>query len=89
VIEEKSNAHSGTHLLVFAAALVIIVGSINQAEPVPASFLVAVFLSVIETQLVRWLARKHISSAVALLFSPRSSADLCLRKSGICCIISF
>ena len=41
---EKINSHSGTRLLVAAAALVIVIWGINQAEPVLASFLVAVFL---------------------------------------------
>jgi hypothetical protein len=46
---EKSNSHRGARLLVIGAALVIIIEGINQAEPVLASFLVAVFLSVIGT----------------------------------------
>lgn len=44
-------------MLVIAAALVIIIGGINKAEPVLASFLVAVFLSVIGTPPVLWLER--------------------------------
>jgi predicted PurR-regulated permease PerM len=46
---EKNNSDRETRLLVIAAALVIIIGSINQAKPILASFLVAVFLSVIGT----------------------------------------
>lgn len=50
-----------------AAALVIIIGGINQAEPVLASVLLAVFLSVIGTPSVIWLERKRIPSIVAVL----------------------
>jgi predicted PurR-regulated permease PerM len=64
---EKSYSHRGTHLLVIAAALVIIIWGINQAEPVLASFLVAVFLSVIGTPPVLWLQRKRVPSIVAVL----------------------
>jgi AI-2 transport protein TqsA len=64
---EKSNSHSGIRFLVIAAALVIIIGGINQAEPVLASFLVAVFLSIIGTPPVLWLERKRIPSVIAVL----------------------
>lgn len=50
-----------------AAALVIIIWGINQAESVLASFLVAVFLSVIGTPPVLWLERKRVPSFVAVL----------------------
>ncbi len=53
--------------LVIAAALVIIIWGINQAEPVLASFLVAVFLSIIGTPPVLWLERKRVPSLVAVL----------------------
>ena len=64
---EKSNSHSGTRLLVIAAALVIIVWGINQAQSVLVLFLVSVFLAVIGTPPVLWLQRKRIPSAVAVL----------------------
>ncbi len=64
---EKSNSYSVTRLLVIAAALVIIIGGINQAAPVLASFLVALFLSVIGTPPVLWLERKRVPSLVAVL----------------------
>ena len=64
---EKSDSHRGTRLLVIVAALVIIIGGINQAEPVLASFLVAVFLSVIGTPPVLWLERKRVPTLVAVL----------------------
>lgn len=63
----ESDPDRGIRLLVIAAALVIIIGGINQAEPVLASFLVAVFLSVIGTPPVLWLERKRVPSLVAVL----------------------
>ena len=50
-----------------AAALVIIIGGINQAQSVLVSFLVAVFLSMLGTPPVLWLERKRIPSVVAVL----------------------
>ncbi|HWR73951.1 MAG TPA: AI-2E family transporter [Nitrospirota bacterium] len=64
---EKSNPHSVTRLLVVAAALVIIIGGINQAQSVLVSVLVAVFLAILGTPPVLWLERKRIPSAVAVL----------------------
>jgi AI-2 transport protein TqsA len=66
MIERNSSQH-GIRFLVIAAALVIIIGGINQAQSVLASFLVAVFLSVIGTPPVLWLERKRIPSVVAVL----------------------
>jgi len=64
---EKSNYHTVTRVLVITAALVIIIGGINQAAPVLASFLVALFLSVIGTPPVLWLERKRVPSVIAVL----------------------
>ena len=64
---EKINSDSGTRVLVIAAALVIIIWGINQAELVLASFLVAVFLSIIGTPPVLWLKRKRFPSLIAVL----------------------
>ena len=55
----ESDPDRGIRFLVIAAALVIIIRGINQAQSVLVSFLVSVFL---------------------LLSTPRSSADLRLRK---------
>ncbi len=63
----KSNPGSGTHALVIAAALVIIIWGINQAEPVLASFLLAAFLALIGMPPVLWLQRKRVPSLVAVL----------------------
>ncbi len=53
--------------LVIAAALVIIIVGINQAQSVLVSFLVAVFFAIIGTPPVLWLERKRIPSVVAVL----------------------
>ncbi len=50
-----------------AAALVIIIGGINQAQSVLVPFLVAVFLAMLGTPSVLWLERKRIPSVVAVL----------------------
>ena len=63
----KSDHDQGIRFLVIAAALVIIIWGINQAQSVLALFLVAVFLAVIGTPQVLWLERKRIPSAVAVL----------------------
>jgi predicted PurR-regulated permease PerM len=46
---EQSNSQRGIRFLVIAAALVIIIGGINQAQSVLVSFLVAVFLAMLGT----------------------------------------
>jgi predicted PurR-regulated permease PerM len=64
---ERNNSHNGFRFLVIAAAIVIIIAGINHAEPVLASLLVAVFLSVIGTPPVLWLERKRVPSVVAVV----------------------
>lgn len=64
---EQNNSQQGIRFLVIFAALVIIIGGINQAAPVLASFLVAVFLSIIGTPPVLWLQRKRVPSLVAVM----------------------
>ena len=64
---KQSNSQRVTRFLVIAAALVIIIGGINQAEPVLASVLVAVFLAVIGTPPVLWLEQKRVPSIAAVL----------------------
>ena len=52
---DQNNSHRGTRFLVIAAALVIIVWGINQAQSVVALLLVSVFLAAIGTVPVLWL----------------------------------
>lgn len=63
---DQSSSERGIRFLVIAAALVIIIGGINQAQSVLASVLVAVFLAVLGTPPVFWLERKRIPSLVAV-----------------------
>ena len=64
---EQSNALSGIRFIVIAAALVIIIGGIKQAQPVMVSFLVAIFLAMLGTPPVLWLKQKRIPSVMAVL----------------------
>jgi predicted PurR-regulated permease PerM len=64
---EQSHLYRGTRVLVIIAALVIIIGGVNQAQSVLVTFLVSIFLAVIGTPLVLWLERKRIPSVVAVL----------------------
>ncbi len=58
---------SGTRFLVIAAALVIIIWGINQAQSALVSSLVAGFLAVLGVPLVQWLEKKHVPAAAAVL----------------------
>jgi len=64
---EQGNTQKGIRFLVIAAALVIIIGGINQAQSVLVSFLVAVFLATLGTPPVLWLERKRVPTFVAVL----------------------
>ena len=64
---EQSNSQRGIRLLVTAAALVVIVAGINQAQSVLVSILVAVFLAMLGTPPVLWLERKRVPSIVAVM----------------------
>jgi len=62
---DQRDLHRGTRLLLGAAALVVVVAGINQAQAVLVSFLVAVFLAVLGTPPVLWLQRRRVPPAVA------------------------
>jgi len=66
-MNEQNNLLSATRFLVIAAALVIIIGGINQAQSALVSSLVAVFLAILGAPLVLWLERKRVPSAAAVL----------------------
>jgi AI-2 transport protein TqsA len=59
---EKNNYMQGFRFLFIAAAFVIIVWGINQAQSVMVSFLIAVFFAIIGTPPVLRLERKRIPS---------------------------
>ncbi len=64
---ERTDSLRGTRFLVIAAALVIIIDGINQAQSVLVWLLVAIFLAVLGTPPLLWLERKRVPSVVAVL----------------------
>jgi AI-2 transport protein TqsA len=79
----QSNSQRGIRFLVIAAALVIIIWGINQAQSVLVSFLVAVFLAVIGTPPVLWLERKRVPSVVAVLIVVAGMITVLLIVGGL------
>ncbi len=64
---ERSNSLSGMHILVSAAALVIIIAGINLAQSVVILFLISVFFALLGAPAVLWLKGKRIPSGFAVL----------------------
>lgn len=69
--------------LVIAAALVIIIYGINQAQTVVAPFLVSIFLALLGTPPVLWLERKRVPSSVAVLTVMVGMITLVLMIGGV------
>jgi predicted PurR-regulated permease PerM len=80
---EQSNFPRGARFLIIAAALVIIIGGINQARSVLVSSLVAVFLAALGTPQVLWLERKRIPSVVAVLIVVAGMIAILLIVGGL------
>ncbi len=80
---EQGNPRPGTRLLIVAAALVIVVEGINQAQAVLVSSLVAVFLAMLGTPPVLWLQRKHIPSFVSVLLVVTGMVGVLLILAGL------
>lgn len=80
---EQGSFNSGTRFLIIVAALVIIIGGINQAQSALASFLVAAFLAVIGTPPVLWLERKRIPSVVAVMLVVSGMIAILLIVGGL------
>jgi AI-2 transport protein TqsA len=64
---ENIKSSRGLHILVGAAAFVIIIAGINLAQSVVVLFLVSIFLALLSTPAVLWLKEKHIPSGFAVL----------------------
>ncbi|MGD0338269.1 MAG: AI-2E family transporter [Bacteroidota bacterium] len=79
----QSNPFGKTRFLVAAAALVIIIYGINQAQSVVALFLVSVFLALIGTPPVLWLERKRVPSFVAVMIVMAGMITLLLIIGGV------
>ena len=82
-MSEQSTSDRGTRLLVIAAALVIIIYGINQAQSVIALLFFSVFLALIGTPPVLWLERKRVPSSVAVMIVMLSMIALLLIIGGI------
>ncbi len=80
---EQSNSQTGIHFLFIAAALIIIIWGINQAQSVLVPFLFAVFLAILGTPLVLWLERKRIPSVVAVLIVVTGMITILLIVGGL------
>jgi AI-2 transport protein TqsA len=80
---EQNNSQKGVRFLVIAAALVIIIGGINQAQSVLVPFLLAVFLAMLGTPSLLWLERKRIPSVVAVLLVMAGMITLLLIVGGL------
>lgn len=64
---DRSYAHDGARFLAIAAALVIIIYGVNQAQSMIALFLVSMFLALIATPPVLLLERKRVPSFLAVM----------------------
>jgi len=63
----QGNIYRETRFLIIAAALVIIIYGVNQAQSVVALLLVSVFLALLGTPTVLWLERKHVPFSIAVM----------------------
>ena len=66
IMGKQSFDHRSLRILIIAAALVIIVWGINQAQSVLVLLLVSVFLAVVARAPVLWMEGKHIPSVFAV-----------------------
>jgi predicted PurR-regulated permease PerM len=80
---DKINSHHGTRFLISAAALVIIVYGIYQAQAVVALLLLSVFLALLGTPPVLFLKRKHVPSFVAVIIIMAGMITLLLIVGGV------
>ena len=80
---DLNDSHHGTRLLIIAAALVIIIYGINQAQSVVSLFLVSVFLALIGTPPVLWLERKHVPTLLAVMIVMAGMIALLLIIGGV------
>jgi predicted PurR-regulated permease PerM len=80
---EKSDSLGGTRLLIMAAAFVIIIYGINQAQSVVSLFLVSVFLTLIGTPPVLWLERKRVPTFISVMIVMAGMIALLLMIGGV------
>ena len=80
---DQINSHHGTRFLVSAAAFVIIVYGIFQAQAVVALLLLSVFLALLGTPPVLWLKRKHVPSFASVVIIMAGMVALLLIVGGV------
>jgi predicted PurR-regulated permease PerM len=80
---EQSSTLRGAQFLVVAAALVIIIYGINQAQSVVALFLVSIFLALLGTPPVLLLKRKRVPSLLAVMIVMACMVALLLIIGGV------
>jgi len=80
---DPDNSHRGTRFLFIAAALVIIIYGINQAQSTIALFLVSVFLALLGTPPMLWLERKRVPTFIAVLLVMAGMIALLLVIGGV------
>jgi len=80
---ERRELPRGTHFLIVAATLVIIIEGVNRAQSVLVSLLVAGFLAMLGTPPVLWLERKRFPTFVAVLLVLAGMIAILLIAGGI------
>jgi AI-2 transport protein TqsA len=80
---KQDHFSGGPRFLMIAAALVIIIAGINQAQSALVSSLVAVFLAVLGMPPLRWLERKHVPSVAAVLIVVAGITSVLLLFGGL------
>ncbi|HTK83153.1 MAG TPA: AI-2E family transporter [Bacteroidota bacterium] len=80
---EPNSPHRGTRILLIAAALVIIMYGINEAQSVVSLILASAFLALLGTSPVLWLERKRVPSLLAVLIVMASMITLLLIIGGV------
>ena len=80
---DQSASHRGTRFLIIAAAFVIIIWGINQAQWFVTLFFFSVFLALIGTPPVLWLERKRVPSFLAVIIVMAGMMSLLLIVGGV------
>jgi predicted PurR-regulated permease PerM len=80
---EQRDALDGTRFLVIAAALVIIVYGVNQAQTFVSLFLVSLFLALLGTPPVLWLERKRVPSFLSVVIVMGAMVTFLLAVGGV------
>ena len=80
---EHRDPLDGAHFLFIAAALVIIIYGINQAQSVVSLFLVSLFLALLGTPPVLWLERKRVPTFLSVVIVMGGMVTFLLAVGGV------